>query len=72
MGAARTPNEITFIVWAIGFLCGACMILAVFHLVRPDPWSQASFQCAEDEVLMFIDTLTKDRVGCVAVEEVAR
>ena len=34
-----------------------------------DPFSQATFPCMEDEALMFIDTPTKDRTGCVNLEE---
>ena len=34
-----------------------------------DPFSQRSFPCQEDEALVFIDTPSKDRTGCVSLEE---
>jgi hypothetical protein len=37
-----------------------------------DRFAQSTFPCHEDEVLMFIDTVGKDKVGCVHVEEVSK
>ena len=37
---------------------------------RHDVWSQAHFPCQEDEVLMYIEHVSNDRVGCVHIEEV--
>ena len=37
---------------------------------EPYSFSQATFPCQEDEVLMFVDTPSKDRTGCINIEEV--
>lgn len=36
----------------------------------PDPMSQASFPCAEDEVLTYAAQFGPDRVGCLHIEEI--
>jgi hypothetical protein len=53
------------IILAATFAAG--MFLAGF---AQDPFSQRNFPCQEDEALMFIDTPSKDRTGCVNLEEV--
>jgi protein gp79 len=54
---------------ALGITLLAVSLLLMVNLSR-DPFSQRNFPCQEDEVLMFIDTPSHDRTGCVNLEEV--
>jgi len=53
---------------AILGLCLAAVLTILGLQIARDPFSQRNFVCQEDEALVFIDTPTKDRTGCVNLD----
>ena len=49
------------------FVIGVFVGLAV-EAAYGNPMLQRNFPCAEDEVLMFVDTPSKDDLGCVHLD----